>query len=255
MASLGNFALSQAGRAFLATYLDPRKALRCGRKRLTGFLQRHYRLPLDPDRVDAIFRACEDAVAFYEPIRKQGTMPFDEDLLQEEMIQELEQLERDEALLKRVEKQVEAYQKELDPHGSFVSLPGIRHILGGGIQSVLGDIDRFASLTDHRGYAGFYPISSATGNNRATGTSISKASCNRYKRYLFMAAQTAYQWDVEMAAFYHKRRASGHTHVQAVCAVANGKLIPRIHAMLKKMKSLNENKPGRSNIRPSRSVR
>jgi len=38
---------------------------------------------------------------------------------------------------------------------------------------------------------------------------------------------------VEMVAFYHKCRAGGHTNVRAVCAVANGKLVPSIHCLLK----------------------
>ena len=61
-------------------------------------------------------------------------------------------------------------------------------------------------------------------------------SSNRYKRYLFLAAENAYKWDVEMAAFYHKRRQAGHCHTQAVCAVVNAKLLPRIHSLMKQLK-------------------
>lgn len=38
-----------------------------------------------------------------------------------------------------------------------------------------------------------------------------------------------------MAAFYHKRRQAGHSHTQAVCAVANAKLLPRIHHLMKQL--------------------
>ena len=65
---------------------------------------------------------------------------------------------------------------------------------------------------------------------------ISKMSSNRYKHYLYLAAENAYRWDVECAAFYHKRRRGGHTHTQAVCAVANAKLLSRIHHMMKQVK-------------------
>ena len=41
MKAMGDFALTQAGRAFLGTYLDPRKAVRTGLKRLTRFLEKH----------------------------------------------------------------------------------------------------------------------------------------------------------------------------------------------------------------------
>ena len=66
-------------------------------------------------------------------------------------------------------------------------------------------------------------------------------SSNRYKRYLYLAAENGRQWDVQMAAFYHKCRQAGHTHVQAVCAVANGKLLPRIHRLLKENRRAEEN--------------
>ena len=38
---------------------------------------------------------------------------------------------------------------------------------------------------------------------------------------------------MEMVAFYHNCRAGGHTDVQAICAVENGKLAPYIHCLLK----------------------
>ena len=141
--------------------------------------------------------------------------------------------------------------KSFDPHDALVSLPGVRHILAGSIRSAIGDIDRFPSVNHHRGYAGLYPTAKGTGDHRAKGTAISKMSSSRAAgaaptlRYgplrvtsSYMAADNAYKWDLEMAAFYHKRRRSGHTHTQAVCAVANAKLIPRLHHMLKNLKRL-----------------
>lgn len=70
---------------------------------------------------------------------------------------------------------------------------------------------------------------------------MSKMASARYRRYLYLAADNAYKWDVELAAFYHKRRRGGHTHTQAVCAVANAKLLPRIHHLLKELKQVKPN--------------
>lgn len=232
----GDFLFTEAGRAFLRTYLDPKTAVRLGQNRLTQFLQDRYRLTLKPQTAQDIFQACKDAVEFYRPIRDKGLMPFDEETLQDEMNWELDQLEREEDRLHTLEAQIKKLNTKLDPQGSINSLPGIADILAAGIQACVGDIDRFDSLDKHRGYAGFYPSTKATGDHRANGTSISKMSSNRYKRYLFLAAENAYKWDVEMAAFYHKRRQAGHCHTQAVCAVANAKLLPRIHSMMKQLK-------------------
>jgi transposase len=232
----GDFLLTEPGRAFLRSYLDPRAVVRLGLNRLTRFLQDRYRLPLKPQTAQDIFQACKDAVELYLPVRDKGLIPFDEAALQDEMGWELDQLEREEERLHTLESQIKKLNTKLDSQRSINSLPGIADILAAGIQSCVGDIDRFDSLEKHRGYAGLYPSSRATGDHRVKGTSISKMSSNRYKRYLYLAAENAYKWDVEMAAFYHKRRQAGQCHTQAVCAVANAKLLPRIHSLMKQLK-------------------
>jgi len=234
--AMGDFNDTQAGRAFLRTYLDPRKGIKLGKKRLFRFFQKHYRLDMELDKSDAIFAACKDAVEWYRPVREAGLIPFDETLLQEQMNWELDQLEWEETRKKDLEAQIRKLNKKLDPQGSVISLPGIADIIGAGVRACIGDIDRFDSLNKHRGYAGFYPSSKGTGDHRVSGVPISKMSSNRYKHYLYLAAENAYKWDVEMAAFYHRRRQAGHKHTQAVCAVANAKLLPRIHHLMKKLK-------------------
>lgn len=236
MNAMGDFALTQGGRAFLRTYLDPSKAVRTGLKRVTCFLEKHYRQDLKPEQAEAIFNASKDAAAFYDPISKQGLMPVDKVCLQDEMNWEIDQLECLEKRLLNLEKQIEKINQKLDPSDSFISMPGVRHILAGSIRSCIGDIDRFDNVTKHRGFVGFYPNSKGTGDNRATGTRMSKMASGRYRKYLYMAAENAYRWDVEMADYYHKRRRGGHNHTQAVCAVANAKLLPRIHHLLKELK-------------------
>ena len=201
-----------------------------------GFLQKRYRLQLDENILDAIYASCKDATELYEPVRKVGLMPFNEEILQEEMQWEIDQLEREEARILLLERQIKQCNQTLDPQESFLSLPGVQHIIAAGLRTCIGDIDRFNSLTKHRGFGGLYPSVSKTGNDDSARMPISKMSCNRYKRYLYLAAENAYKWDVDCAAFYHKRRSRGHTHKQAVCAVANSKLLPRIHQLLKKLK-------------------
>ncbi len=230
------FLLNEAGRAFLRNYIDPRSALRLGKKRLGLFLQKRHRLELEPDTLDKLFLACKDAVQIYRPVRDAHGMPFDAQVLQDEINWELDQLEREEERRDLLEQQIKQLNKRLDPTDALISLPGIQHILAAGIRTCVGDIDRFENLNKHRGFAGFYPSVSKTGDHASSPMTMSKMSCNRYKRYLYLAAENAYKWDLEMAAFYHKRRRAGHTHTQAVCAVANAKLLPRIHQLMMTLK-------------------
>jgi transposase len=238
VAAAGGLLLSQPGRALLRSYLDPTAVVRLGQKRLAQFLQKRYRLTLQPETAQEIFAACQQATQLYQPVRNAQQMPFDVAILQEEMNWELEQLEREEDRVHHLEAQIKKLNKQLDPCNALVSLPGIGQILAAGIRTCVGDIGRFDCLNKHRGFAGLYPVVKKTGDKQSAAMSISKMSCNRYKRYLFLAAENAYKWDLEMAAFYHKRREGGHTHTQAVCAVANAKLLSRIHHLLKQLKAV-----------------
>ncbi|MFH1690463.1 MAG: IS110 family transposase [Candidatus Eisenbacteria bacterium] len=239
------FLLNEAGRAFLRAYVDPRTVLRLGKKRLGQFLQRRYRGNIEPDTLDKLFRACSDAVDLYRPVRDAGAMPFDERILKDDINWELDQLEREEQRRDLLAHEIKDLNKRLDPHDSLISLPGIRHILAAGIRTCVGDIDRFETLNQHKGFAGFYPSVKKTGDHASSPMPMSKMSCNRYKRCLYLAAENAYKWDLEMAAFYHKRRRAGHTHTQAVCAVANAKLLPRIHQLMKELKQAEARKTTR----------
>ena len=241
LSTIGSFLFSEAGRAFLRSYLDPRAAVRLGKKRLGLFLQKRYRLPVQPEIIDALFDACRDAVDFYQPVRDAGHMPFNEQALQEEMNWELDQLEREEQRIHTLETEITRLNKKLDPYDVGISLPGIGHVLVAGIRTCIVDIDRFDSLTKHKGFVGFYPSVKGTGDRQTSTGRIPKMSCNRYKRCLYLAAENAYKWDLEMAAYYHKRRQAGQTHTQAVCAVANSKLLPRIHHLFKQLKYAEEN--------------
>lgn len=239
------FLLNEAGRAFLRAYIDPRSVLRLGKKRLACFLQKRYRLELEPETLDKLFQACSDAVELYRVVRDADSMPFDERILQDEINWELDQLEREEERRGLLELQIKKLNRKLDPTDSLISLPGIQHILAAGIRSCVGDIDRFETLNKHKGFAGFYPSVRKTGDHASSAMPMSKMSCNRYKRCLYLAAENAYKWDLEMAAFYHKRRRAGHTHTQAVCSVANAKLLPRIHHLMKELKHAESSKTTR----------
>ena len=157
------------------------------------------------------------------------------------MTWELHSLALEHKRIKALEKQIAKIYNTLDPHQSLISLPGVADILAASIFVCVGDILRFPSVKKHRGFAALYSTKHDTGDHTKGHGSLSKQGSNRYKRALYLAADNAYKWDVELCAFYHNRRQSGHNHIQAVCAVANAKLIPRIHLMLNRMKQVQKN--------------
>jgi len=63
---------------------------------------------------------------------------------------------------------------------------------------------------------------------------ITKAAQKLLKKYLYMAAETARQYDPEFAAFYDRLTKKGFHHFQAVCALAD-KMAGRVYALLNRM--------------------
>lgn len=161
-------------------------------------------------------------------------MPFDEKNVQKSICFELDMLEIEEKAVSKLDEKTKSVDTELDPQRLSPSLAGIANILAASIRSVIGDIDRFDSITKHRGYGGLCPRVGKSSNRESSGPTISKMSSSRYKGYLYLATNNTRKWDVEMPAFYQTCRQRGHTHLQAVCAVANGKLVPHIHCLLKR---------------------
>jgi transposase len=236
--AMGAFMFTEAGHAFLQKYLDPKLVVRIGEKKLTRFLADRHPTALLPHLVEQIMIACQNAKTLYDDLIQ---IPFDAESLQEEMTWELDCLALEHKRIKALEKQIAKIYNTLDPHKSLISLPGIADILAASIWTSVGDIERFPSIKKHRGFLGFYSTKHNTGDDTNGGRKISKQGANRYKRALYLAADNAYKWDVELCAFYHNRRQSGHNHTQAVCAVANAKLLPRIHLMLNRIKQVQKN--------------
>jgi len=124
---------------------------------LGKFLHGHYRLTIEDEVIESIFRVCQDAVDLYKPIRDAHMIPFDEKELQKSICFELNMLEIEEKAILKLNKKIQSVDTELDPQRVLPSLAGIGDILAAGIRSVIGDIDRFDSITKHRGYGGLCP--------------------------------------------------------------------------------------------------
>jgi hypothetical protein len=163
-------------------------------------------------------------------------MPCDDAPLQDEIPGALDHLEREEDRRHRLDAQITPLTATLAPQGWLPSLPGRGDLLTAGIRPCLGDIDRFDSLANHKGSAGFSPASTSTGDHRVKRVPISTMRSKRSKPDLSLAAEHADTWDGEMAAFSHQRRQADHCPTQAVWAVAHTKLLPSIHHPMTQLK-------------------
>jgi transposase len=115
-------------------------------------------------------------------------------------------------------------------------------IKGVGIQSAatyrafIQDMDRFRSVEKFRLWCGIVPRSKQSGDGEAKGMPITKAGPNLVKATLYLNAEVARQWDVQLAFIYHKQMVEyGKHHKKAVIACASH-LASRIYAVLKEQR-------------------
>jgi Transposase IS116/IS110/IS902 family/Transposase len=116
--------------------------------------------------------------------------------------------------------------------------PGIGPVVAGVIRAILGTGHRFASLAALKAFTGLVPREDSSGEARRRGR-ISKAGPSVLRWALYLAADTARQWDPALADLYRRLMVErGRTHTQALCAVASH-LLGRIWAVVR------ENRPSK----------
>lgn len=111
---------------------------------------------------------------------------------------------------------------------------GIGPTIAPAIQGIIGDVSRFPNIDSFCAYFGFVPQKRQSYSREKKGPGINKAAQGLLKKYLFLAAKVARQYDPEFAAFYKRLMNRGHHHYQAICALAN-KMAGRLYALLKRM--------------------
>ncbi len=96
-----------------------------------------------------------------------------------------------------------------------------------------GDIDRFATQPAFRGWSGMIPESDQSGDLEKKGLRISNAGPDLIRKFAYLNAEVARQWDPQLAAIYYEQMVHrGKHHCQAVCACATH-LLDRVRVILR----------------------
>jgi transposase len=123
--------------------------------------------------------------------------------------------------------------RQIHPSRALESLKGVGQDSAAVYASFVGEVERFASVRDFRGWSGLVPESAQSGGSEAKGQHITQAGPNLIKKYAFIDAESARQWDPQIAAIYYTQMVQrGKHHNQAVCACATH-LLDRVLAVLR----------------------
>ncbi len=123
--------------------------------------------------------------------------------------------------------------RQIHPSRSLESLKGVGQDSAAVYASFVGEVERFASVREFRGWSGLVPASAQSGGSEAKGQHITQAGPDLVKKYAFIDAESARQWDPQIAAIYYTQMVQrGKHHNQAVCACATH-LLDRVLAVLR----------------------
>lgn len=115
----------------------------------------------------------------------------------------------------------------------LVSIVGIGPMIANTILAEIGSINRFSGPKQLVAYTGLDPRIRQSGQVLNQHTKLTKRGAPELRRVLFLAANIARQHDVEMRAYYHKKRSEGKSYTAATVATSR-KLTYRIYAVLKR---------------------
>lgn len=95
------------------------------------------------------------------------------------------------------------------------------------------DVDRFKDQKAFRSWSGMVPASAQSGQSEQKGLRVTCAGPSLVKKYLYINAEIARQWDPQIAAIYYDQMVhKGKHHCQAVCHCATH-LLDRVRAVLR----------------------
>lgn len=232
MAAFGETKFGRAKVAFLRKYVDPDKVVRLGRKRLEKFWTRHSKGKEGADVVQRVHDACCETAALYAALRQCGRLPFDYDEVQDEVRFELDRLERADNDAKELERRIAELHHQLDPNRTLEQLCGVGPTIAAAVDALVGDVERFSNGSRFVSYCGICPRRKQTGVSDPS-MPITKTGQRLLKKYLYLAADVARQWDPDFAAYYARRYANGDHHNRILIALAQ-KMARRIYALLKR---------------------
>ncbi|MCK4245219.1 MAG: transposase [Candidatus Omnitrophica bacterium] len=219
-------------RAFYAKYTNPFKVKQLGLSKLTSFLSKAGRQEMDPELPEKVYYSAMEACNLYESASEQ--IDFDE--IQQEVECELQLLKSYEMVQAKVDTAITRLYEQAHPSKNIETIPGISKTLGPVFVGIIGDPERFHSQSKARSYSGMIPKQDESGESSQKGLSITKDGPPRYRRGLYLAADTGRQWDPQLAEIYYNQMVhKGNCHTQAVCAVATH-LPARIDVVLKQDK-------------------
>jgi transposase len=118
-------------------------------------------------------------------------------------------------------KTVRPLYRHLHPSRNLETLKGVGQDGAAVYVSFIGDPTRFTEHSAFRSWSGMIPNSRQSGTSEGKGLHLRQAGPALVKKFAFLDAETARQWDPQIAAIYYEQLMQhGKHHSQALCTCA-----------------------------------
>jgi len=225
-------AFSEAARSFRQHLYNPWKVRDLGVEGLEKYLAERMGNEDSHPLAENLYRASLEIIALYSPPDEDTSPHLDFEMLRFEAQIEQERLDKLEELQKKVEQEIRRLSRKSRAVELARSLMGVGEAGAPVFASYVGDPKRFNQNT-FRGWHGMIPGSKQSSSRDQKGISMTKAGPNLVKKFAYVCADVARQWDPQIARIYWDQMVhKGKHHTQAVCACATH-LLDRVFAILK----------------------
>lgn len=216
-----------AARWFRDHFYDPRQVVQAGLSGLRQAWRQAAAWNGDETWLEPLLSLAQEVVALY------GEDYLDYQALAAEVQREQRRLAALEAEARFVRLKVTRPRyRQLHPRRHLETIKGVGQDGAAVYVAFVGDVHRFASRRAFRGWSGLIPYSAQSGEREGKGLHITQAGPNLLKKYAYLEAESARQWDPQIAAIYYDQMVhKGKHHKQAVCACATH-LLDRIRVIL-----------------------
>lgn len=223
---------SEAARAFRRDLYNPWTVREMGARGLQEYLA-GIAGPKNSSLIsEELFQAALDIIELYSPPEADVSPHLDFEMLCFEAQIEQERLDKLEELQKKVEDKIRQLSENNRAVEFARTLKGIGETAAPVMAGYIGDPHRFNQNT-FRGWHGLIPGSKQSSSKDQKGIPITKAGPNLVKKFAYLSADVARQWDPQIAQIYWDQMVNkGKHHTQAVCACATH-LLDRLLAVLK----------------------
>jgi len=229
--AFGN-AFSEAARSFRRDFYDPWQVRELGVAGLEEYLVKLTGEEDCQSTAEKLYRASLAIIELYSPPEEDTSPHLDFEMLCFEAQIKQEHLDKLEELQEKVKSQIQRISQGSRSVELARSLMGIGETGGPVLASYVGDPNRFNQNT-FRGWHGMIPGSKQSSSKYQKGVSMTKAGPNLVKKFAYLCADIARQWDPQIGRIYWDQMVNkGKHHTQAVCACATH-LLDRLLAVLK----------------------